>query len=601
MLLVSPILNRELLTFLRRKRAFGGLLLFLVVLAGAAGTCWWTSLMQGNVTARDLLSRSLFHTVMITELIIFSCYALILTCTKINGERDEKTLDLLVTAPLSSLHVILAKYVAALTVIVLLVFASAPFLGLCFLLGGVSGREVLSAYLIILLAVLAYGMVGMACSTLFRKNYVALAVGFLVVLFLYFGDAVLLTVVLEAIDKLLPTNSSAVAFAIVYLTSPLAVYVVTNSLLPIQAMRFVSAALPLHIVGQVSVLIISFLIAWRGFRVIAGRTERAARTRRSFFSLGRRKEDRGDAAVAPIKAPPRPKRRRPIGDRINPVYVRENRLFLSRRWKHRLVRYGAAAVVFLVIRSLSMGIFPTRSYSFADCMCLLGVIMAIVAGIFVPFLAARTVTSERETGSLPLLVVTPLRPRQVLLGKMAVVLRYSFGMILIFSFLLIMTSARPSKVSYGRLLYDWIKILPPLFIIALYFATVGLFFSVVCRKTVAAIAWTYGTILILAFSPFFVFLFFGFSPRSEDLIKAASTLFPIVSPGFYFLPDVQINFLWHNNNEWAFVISYCMVMFMVCAVIYGAAENIFARKYYSGIHRAHQDSGPRPVITESGN
>jgi len=598
----SPILNRELLTFLRRKRAFGGLLLFLVVLAGATGMCWWTSLQQGNVIARDLLSRSLFHTVMITQLIAFSCYALILTCTKINGERDEKTLDLLVTAPLSSLHVILAKYVAALTVIVLLVFASAPFLGLCFLLGGVSGREVLSAYTIVVLAVLAYGMVGMACSALFRKNYVALAAGFLVVLFFYLGDFLLSALILETMGVRTTPNSWAfgIVFVMFLTTSPLGAYIVACSLESPPPMPFAPPVMLLHIIGQVSVFIISFLIAWRGFRLIAGRAERRARRRKDLLSLARTDENQGDAVDVPNRPPSRTKRRRAISDRINPVYARENRLFLSRRWKHRLLRYAAVAVVFFVVRSFFTDMFPRRSYSFEN-MCVLGVMIAIAAALFVPFLAARMVTSERETGSLPLLVATPLRPRQVLLGKLAVVLKYSFAMILLFSFLVAMTSfALPIATSggsgnkplalaqgmnawvtsYGILLRDWVKILLPLLVIALYFATVGLFYSVVCRKTVAAIAWTYGTILILAFSPFFVLLLFGLSPRSEDLIKPASSLFPIVSPVFYFIPEESVNLMWYKNGLWTAVLSYCTVMCMVCGVIYTVTETIFRQKYY---------------------
>jgi ABC-type transport system involved in multi-copper enzyme maturation permease subunit len=607
MLSFSPILNRELLTFLRRKRAFGGLLLFLVVLAAATGICWWTSLLQGNVTARDLLSRRLFHTVMITQLIAFSCYALILTCTKINGERDEKTLDLLVTAPLSSLHVVLAKYVSALTVIVLLVFASAPFLGLCFLLGGVSGREVLSAYTIVVLAVLAYGMVGMACSALFRKNYVALGAGFLVVLFFYIG-VLLSALILETMGVHLTTNSWAfgLAFGMFLTTSPLGAYIVACSLQPPPPMPFVPPVMLLHTIGQMSVFIVSLLIAWRGFCVIAGRAERRARRRKDLSSLARGEEKQGDVAALPAKPPSRAKRRRAIGDRINPVYARENRLFLSRRWKHRLLRYAAAAVVFFAVGSLFREMFLGRSYSFEN-MCVLGVMIAIAAALFVPFLAARMVTSERETGSLALLVATPLRPRQVLWGKLAVVLKYSFAMILLFSFLVTMMSfalpiatsggsgykpltlrqgADALVTSYGILLRDWVKIVLPLLVIALYFATVGLFYSVVCRKTVAAIAWTYGTILILAFSPFFIFLLFGFSPRSDDLTTAASTLFPIVSPAFYFIPEESVNLMWYKNGLWTAVLSYCTVMCMVCGVIYMATESIFAHKYYWGVRRA---------------
>jgi len=267
MTLVSPILNRELLTFLRTKRAFGGLLLFLLVLSAAAGICWWATLSGGGWRDRDILSRNLFTTVTIAQLLIFSAYALILTCTTVNSERDTKTLDLLVSAPLSSLHIVLAKYTAALTVILLLVLASAPVLSLCFLLGGVGWQELVSAYCIILLAVLSYGMVGMACSTVCRKNYGALMAGFLLAAWLYCGVTLLSLVFLEWADLLAGSSSEDIILGVFETTSPLGAYMAANSMLGMPAPYLGASAVVLHAIFQLSVFVVSFLVAWLGFRI----------------------------------------------------------------------------------------------------------------------------------------------------------------------------------------------------------------------------------------------------------------------------------------------------------------------------------------------
>jgi ABC-type transport system involved in multi-copper enzyme maturation permease subunit len=590
MLLVSPILNRELVTFLRKKMAFGGLLLYLAILGAAFGICWWETLSFGRANDRDVLSRNLFHTIAVAQLLIFSAYALILTCTKINGERDEKTLDLLVSAPLTSVHIVLAKYVSALTVVLLLVVASAPILSLCFLLGGVSGREVLSAYAIILLAVLAYGMVGMACSTICSRNYVSLIAGFVMVLLCYFGFALICAALLSWVNKsLVRISMDPIIFWVFQTTSPMVIYLalITPGFPPTPFSAGVGMAL--HAAFQASVWIVSFLAAWRGFRAMAGRTSEAYRRRELRRSLRSRKR-KGRGAGAAVATHPRPSRRyRPTSDRVNPVYARENRHFFSRRWKHRIVRYVLAAGAFLTFWHFFEELFGgSRSYSFDNFMCFLGVATAIIAGVFVPLLAARTVTSERETDSLSLLILTPLRPSQVLLGKMAVVVRHSYGLVLLFTFLIVISSAG-WMTNMFQLLGDWIKILLPLFMILLYFTSVGLFFSVVCRRTVTAIVLAYATIVTLAFTPLFVGILEELShwnrysdPASESIKNLVAFIVPLFSPGFYFVPEQSLN-LWHENHHWGSILGYSFWMFLLCAAIFVAAESIFAQKYYRGV------------------
>jgi ABC-type transport system involved in multi-copper enzyme maturation permease subunit len=591
MALVSPILNRELLTFLRAKRAFVGLLVFLVILAGAAVICWWAALSAGMAYNRDLLSRSLFYTVTITQLFIFSAYALILTSTKINAERDEKTFDLLVTAPLSSVHIVLAKYASALAVILLLVFASAPVLSLCFLLGGVSRQQVLWTYHIILLAILSYGMLGMACSTVCRKNYVALMSGFILALMCYGGLALLIRLLLHLVwpDRepiLAGMKPEEFAVAIFVTTSPIGAYLVgiagtLGAPIPLKPIHF----LALHTAFQVLVFVISFVVAWQGFRSLAGR--RAETPRRKFrFTLWDRKTD----AVAPKEAAPKPatrsRRHRPINDWLNPVFAREHRMFLSRRWKHRLIRYALVAVVFLIVWSM----FSESNYTFDEFMCPLGITTTLLMGLFAPFLAARAVTSERETNSLPLLVVTPLRPLQVLLGKTAVTLFHAFRFVLLFTLILVLTAAARPRGGEWKLLSDWAKILGPLFAILLYFVSVGTLFSVLCRRTVTAVVLTYATIIALASIPLFlgiisaIAVHFPIGGNDKPLGALSTLLIPITSPGFYFAPMKEVNH-WYQNSQWGTALGYSAVMLFVSCGILLFAEIKFARKYYGAFQR----------------
>jgi len=591
MLLLSPILNRELLTFLRSKRAFGGLLLFLLILSAAAGICWWATLLGGRVTERDLLSRNLFYTITIVQLLIFSLYALILTCTRINAERDEKTLDLLVTAPLSILHIILAKYAAALTVILLLVVASVPALSLCFLLGGVSAKEVLSTYSIILLAVLTYGMIGMACSTIFRKNYVSLGVAFVVYVIFYYGAGVITYLFLNIIDLEIVKipDHETIAEGVLMTTSPFGAYAVANSAMGLPMPLRPLIILILHTAFQVLTIVVSFLIAWLGLRSLAGRTSQGYQRRELRRASRESFRAASQVAAGTTKRSWLWRRDRPIGDRINPVFAREDRLFLSRRWKHRLLRYALAAGAFLLGWAiLAEALAPRQNYSFENFMLPLGAMTVVLLIIFVPLLAARAVTSECETHSLPLLVVTPLRPGQVLLGKMVVVLKHSFRAVLLFTFLLVLISTELPAGGYWQILLDWIRIVPPLFAILFCFISLGLFFSVLCRRTVTAVVLTYAIILTLALAPFITMMvldvtsYMSNAPERLGFRAWFRFVTPIISPGFFFVNDSGVNF-WHANHLWRNILGYSAVMLIPSIALFLLAEFRFARMYYYGV------------------
>lgn len=583
----SPILNRELLTFLRAKRAFVGLALFLLVLAIASTVCWWATQLGSGLAKRDVLSRTLFITVTMAQLFIFSAYALILTCTKINAEQDAKTFDLLASLPMTSLHIILAKYGAALVVIVLLVVASAPFLSLCFLLGGVGWQETLSAYCIIMVTVLTYGMMGVACSTVCRKNYVALFAAFLLGLFLYVGVPALVVFAHDSwVQHLFPiVRNEAFLLGVTQIASPFFAYGAECT----DMFRGARLGLPYPLVWYSAfhflVFIAAFLIALFGFRSMAGGRATSKRSGRGRRVLRRRKR----GAAEPTAPPPRRRRFRSIGDRVNPIYAREDRLFLSRRWKHRLVRYALAVIAFLILWGLIGGVYGGGNrYKFGEQMCFLGFSTTFLVCLLVPLMAARMITIERETHTLPLLAVTRLSPTQIMVGKTLVLVKHAFRAEAVFTFLLLWSFSR--HMLYGgiwRILGDWIKVLIPIFAITVFVASIGLFFSVLFRKTVTAIVISYGVIVFLAFSPAIAFiiyellqetLHFGRVRFLED--QVFNFFSPIVSPVTYFIPENELNH-WHENDKLSTMITYTALMLTLSGGILVAA----AAKFVRGLRR----------------
>jgi len=584
MFVVSPILNRELLTFLRKPRAFIGLLLFLLILAVVFVVNWSRVGEVITATDRDVLARRLFHLVAGAMIVVCSLYAFLITSTKINAERDAKTLDLLLAAPLSGLHILLAKYVSALAFILLLVAASLPFLMICFLLGGLAASDVTQSFAIALAAVLACGMIGLACSALCRRHHVALLAGFMMLALLAGGGALLSVPILEMLDVGSSDWINGVVMTVFEATSPLGAFQHVwdpRGMLPPGFLGF-TAPILVHLAFQAAVVAIGLLIAARAFRREALGPADTARPRRQRRALA-------SAPAEPQRAGPLPPARRArrlrlpwrrpwrIPDGANPVFVREDRLFFGRRPRTAILGLAAGALALALI-SWIIRENSGNAYTFDNQMCVLAVMMLALLALFAPGFAARTITSERETHCLPLLLATPLRPVEILWGKFAAVMKQAVRAVALLSFLAVVLLPCPSAM-LPAILVDWAKILLPLAAIAAVFVALGVLVSVHCRRSVTAIVMTYAILLVLLVGvPVLIFMF-----RSHLLSHPTAPgrgiepiVLPVLMPYVFFLSDAAAVNAFHNNQRWADIFCYSLLMSAVAAALLGWAALRFS-------------------------
>ena len=76
----------------------------------------------------------------------------------------------------------LGKLLASLAHLAILIFSSLPIVMLCLPLGGVSIYEVLAAYLALVLSIITFGMISVACSSFFQRTAASLVVSYLLIL-----------------------------------------------------------------------------------------------------------------------------------------------------------------------------------------------------------------------------------------------------------------------------------------------------------------------------------------------------------------------------------------------------------------------------------
>jgi ABC-type transport system involved in multi-copper enzyme maturation permease subunit len=172
-----PVFSREVRGFLRSRKAFWCLFLFLGILLFFLLGRWsqfaraWSSDAYRTGLDTSLAGKYLFYTLASGQLFILTILTPFLTAPAIAAEYERATLGLLVSSPVSFSLILIQKLVSSMAFLVLLLVGAAPVMALCFLAGGLSGQEVVGAYMILLGACLMYGSVGLACSTFGRRVY----------------------------------------------------------------------------------------------------------------------------------------------------------------------------------------------------------------------------------------------------------------------------------------------------------------------------------------------------------------------------------------------------------------------------------------------
>ena len=180
-LLENPVLQRELLVNLRTARAF--VLLFLYnALLGLVVVLAWPQDRQLDLTSNPQEAKDLVNLFFLGQYVLASLMAPSFAAGAITGEKERKTYEMLLASPLRPAAIVLGKLLASLAHLAILIFSSLPIVMLCLPLGGVSLYEVLAAYLALMLSIITFGMISVACSSYFQRTAASLVVSYLLIL-----------------------------------------------------------------------------------------------------------------------------------------------------------------------------------------------------------------------------------------------------------------------------------------------------------------------------------------------------------------------------------------------------------------------------------
>jgi ABC-type transport system involved in multi-copper enzyme maturation permease subunit len=473
----NPVLIRELLVNLRSNRAFTLQLLYVSFLGVVVYFAWPS---EGKLVSADLAQR-LFNMFFLGQFFLVALVAPTFAAGSIAGEKERKTYEMLLASPLRPSTILVGKLLSSLSYLVILIVSSLPLMMLCFLLGGISLAEIVRAYLVLVLAAGTFGLLSVACSSLFQRTSSALVVSYLVIL-----PLALVCIALTRTDDTM-------------------------------ARDFVSiAVLPPWCLATWTVVAIA--INRRLLHppdVGAGAKDVIDEEQEMKYAIG----VVIDRDLFPDKLFAPAKRTDLMPDGANPVLDKELRseIFSQGTLMLRVVIQVSMLLsiplmaILLFLRSDKAGYYVAYVLTFN-----------LLVG---PVFSAGSITQERERQTLSLLLTTLLRPGRIVLAKLLAALRVST----VLTFLL----TEQLLLAYFLLkeLRDHIWSLAAfLAIIAttcLATSTIGLLFSALSRRTAVAMVLTYMTLLLLFVGPLGLGWYLqAFTAISDDRLAALTVISP---------------------------------------------------------------------------
>jgi hypothetical protein len=348
--------------------------------------------------------------------------------------------------------------VASLTHLAVLIVASLPIITLALPLGGVSIFEVLGAYLWLMISIVLFGSIGLACSCGFQRTSSALVVSYLIILPL---------VMLGAIFWRYLESSGTLRLNIAVFVLPPVYLVVSFALCAWTARR----------------LLYPPDVGSEGKDVVD--LEEEARTAVGMIIQRDQFPDR-------LFAPPR--RTSLMKDNANPVYDKEihAELFSQGTLMLRLV---IQISMLLAIPLMAFCLFIQTQYC-AWYICYVLIFNILVAPVF----SASALTSERERQTLELLLTTVLKPWQILSGKLLAGFRVSYVLTMFLMWPMILAVG----LNWGAYATNWAAVLAfflIVFVAAVFNSVSALLCSALCKKSSVAMLASYSALIVLYFIP----------------------------------------------------------------------------------------------------
>jgi ABC-type transport system involved in multi-copper enzyme maturation permease subunit len=170
----NPIVAKEYRSRMRTWRSPVAMTVYILLLGGLG----WAIFSALSFSARSSFTggqaanygQALFLYLVVFQMVLLAFITPALTAGAISSERERQTIDLLFVTKLPSFSILWGKLLASMSFVLLLLLLSVPIFSLVFLFGGIELDQVAAAFLVTSIAALTLGIIGIACSSAFRRT-----------------------------------------------------------------------------------------------------------------------------------------------------------------------------------------------------------------------------------------------------------------------------------------------------------------------------------------------------------------------------------------------------------------------------------------------
>ncbi|MBR6403919.1 MAG: ABC transporter permease subunit [Eubacterium sp.] len=184
----SPIIKKDLKVISRSMKFSWGLFAYIVALSIVFFLTYSTfSLTFGraSVNNTDIYEGFVYFFPIVgsVQLSIIGLIVPVITASSISGERERKTMDVLLTTTITEPQIIMGKIGSAIVRVMTFVFASIPLMSVSFIMGGLSWIALFEYILLAFIFAFMTGAIGTFCSSVCRKSITAIILSYVI----YFG------------------------------------------------------------------------------------------------------------------------------------------------------------------------------------------------------------------------------------------------------------------------------------------------------------------------------------------------------------------------------------------------------------------------------
>lgn len=507
------LIKKELLSNLRHARSFVCLVLFVGVGIIVTASAWpeQTSIVRAGQVSREL-------TIVVSGVMLGAAALFVpaFASSTIVIEKEQQTFDMLTLTLIRPFGMVMAKLLNTVGFFLLLVVAILPVLGVVFFLVGVDWLELGASFLLILMTTFSCAMVGILSSLLFRKAFVAILGGYAGMLFLMGGPLCfyLLAALVFGLRRLY-VGSGLESFAEV--TSPIGTLVVIfGGLTTGEVFLFILAML-----YQLAFIRICYRLAMRVMKRPAEPARlQTAKPIDDPRILEARRKTFPYYLIDPLR------RKKQIEDNMNPMFVKELRWGLMNRGTILIRVFYTTFIVYFIVGIGTVFIDPRNPQMLPWLMT-----QIVLTVVIAPALMANALTKEYELGNIDMLRMTLLKPRDIVLGKM-----WAGAASVAPALLAAVVSGIPA-VFIGLRTQQWPVMFTgyvTLFVCTLVSLSLGLFSSLVTKRTTASLALSYilslvvflGLSMAAAYTSWYVF---ELAPTQPTMTAVLSFTSPIIA------------------------------------------------------------------------